>query len=191
MKQQQLSGTRLYIAFIDFKKAYDSVDRAKLSTFLEKKGVSVKFVCLLQSLYDNTRCTIHWHGGVTPQMPVVTGVQQGCPLFLILFALFTSDIPNTLNQHSKGVQLGNTMVTNLLYANDTVLLSDSSQNMIQGIHSLNLSPESKLLSINCTKSNLLRFGLSTRTPVRWPVYNSDGHTVGTIQEALEVTYLGI
>ena len=99
MNQQQLSGTKLFVAFIDVKKAFNSVNRATLWSILEEKGVSGKFVRLLQSLY-NTRRTIHWHSGVTTQILVATGVRQGCPLSPILFALLTSDIPDTLDQQS-------------------------------------------------------------------------------------------
>ena len=41
----------MMIAFIDFSKAYDKVDRDKLWKCLEKLGVNNKFLRFLQSLY--------------------------------------------------------------------------------------------------------------------------------------------
>ena len=48
----------LMVAFIDFSKAYDRIDRGKLWKSLETMGVSSKFLSFLQSLYAGTSCRV-------------------------------------------------------------------------------------------------------------------------------------
>ena len=48
----------MMIAFIDFSKAYDKVDRDKLWKCLEKLGVNSKFLWFLQSLCNRTRTIV-------------------------------------------------------------------------------------------------------------------------------------
>ena len=48
----------MMIAFIEFSKAYDKVDKDKLWKCLETLGVNSKFLWFLQSLYQGTSCQV-------------------------------------------------------------------------------------------------------------------------------------
>ena len=48
----------LMVAFIDFSKAYDRIDRGKIWKCLESMGVNGKFLFFLQSLYAGTSCWV-------------------------------------------------------------------------------------------------------------------------------------
>jgi len=49
-------NNKLYMAFIDFKKAFDSVNRQVLWKKLDYYGISGKIVNVLKSMYDNITC---------------------------------------------------------------------------------------------------------------------------------------
>ena len=43
-----------YIAFVDFKNAFDSVDRDKLWTIMESKGIPTHLLTIIQAVYRKT-----------------------------------------------------------------------------------------------------------------------------------------
>ncbi|WP_419619511.1 hypothetical protein, partial [Thiolapillus sp.] len=45
--------TKLYVAFVDFKKAFDSVNRNALWSVLRKSGVKGKLYKALRGIYDS------------------------------------------------------------------------------------------------------------------------------------------
>ncbi|CAC5400853.1 unnamed protein product [Mytilus coruscus] len=51
-----------YVAFIDFKKAYDSINRVFLFNKLENLGISSKFMYSLKALYSNVECSVRVNG---------------------------------------------------------------------------------------------------------------------------------
>ena len=67
-----------FAAFVDFKKAYDSVNWALLSNKLEQLSISSKMIRALRSLYNNVQSCIKLNGNLTDWFSVNTGLKQGC-----------------------------------------------------------------------------------------------------------------
>ncbi|VDP59986.1 unnamed protein product [Schistosoma curassoni] len=68
----------LYINFIDYEKAFDSVDRTTLWKFLQHYGVPQKIVNIIQNSYDRLNCKIVHGGQLTNSFEIKTGVRKGC-----------------------------------------------------------------------------------------------------------------
>jgi len=68
--------TPLYIAFIDFKKGFDSVRRDKLWNILRHYGIPDNFVDIIKKLYDGSTCCFVENGRTSDWFPVETGVKQ-------------------------------------------------------------------------------------------------------------------
>ena len=66
------------MAFIDFAKAYDKVDRGKLWRCLEQLGVNGRFLRLLKALYQDSSCRVRVHDRLSEEFEVGTGLRQGC-----------------------------------------------------------------------------------------------------------------
>ena len=70
----------LFIAFVDYAKAYDNVDRLKMLKFLDDKGCGTKFLNALKATYNGTLGQIG-----DEYFETCAGVKQGtatsCPLF--------------------------------------------------------------------------------------------------------------
>ena len=77
----------LIINFIDFQKAFDSVDRNALWRIMELYGIPIKIIDLIKNFYENSTCTTLVNGERTDPFPVNTGVRQGSILSPILFSL--------------------------------------------------------------------------------------------------------
>ena len=77
----------LIINFIDYKKAFDSIDRATLWKIMRHYGIPQHLVTLVEKVYDGTTCRILNEGQLTDSFEIKTGVKQGCLLSPFLFIL--------------------------------------------------------------------------------------------------------
>ena len=81
-------GKKLYVAFVDFKKAFDSVNHAKLLEVLQNEGIGGKFLRILNSMYSSLQSCVRVEGGLTDFFNCPKGVRQGCVLSPTLFSIF-------------------------------------------------------------------------------------------------------
>ena len=86
-------GAKMYVAFVDFRKAFDSVRHCKLLEALQKEGVSGKFAVRSKNEY-------------TDFFERPNGVRQGCVLSPTLFCLFINQLAEHIQSTGKhGVQM--------------------------------------------------------------------------------------
>ena len=81
-------GQQLYTCFLDFKGAYDRVQRPLLWQVLQRLGVHGPMLAAVQSLYKDSGLTININGRSGKTVQSHTGVKQGCPLSPTLFGLY-------------------------------------------------------------------------------------------------------
>ena len=72
-------------AYVDLKKAFDSVHREAIWDLLRVRGISAGIIGLLSGLYFGTESAMKCGGGVSSFFPVHTEVRQGCILAPSLF----------------------------------------------------------------------------------------------------------
>ena len=113
MEKSKKEKFPLYAAFLDLRKAYDSVNREMLWDKLESLGLDSRSIGILKSLYRNNTRQIKIGMDTTKLLRCTRGVRQGCPLWP---TLFTQDLPDTLSQNTQGVPLGGTRVNIVCYA---------------------------------------------------------------------------
>ncbi|VDO84477.1 unnamed protein product [Schistosoma margrebowiei] len=98
-------NSSLYINFIDYEKAFDSVDRTTLWKLLRHYGVPQKIVNIIQNCYDGLNCKIVHGGQLKKSLELRTGVRQGCLLSPFLFLLVINWIIKTSTSEGKqGIQ---------------------------------------------------------------------------------------
>ena len=68
----------LYVNFIDYEKAFDSVDRTSLWKLLRHYGVPDKIVSLIRKSYKGMSCKVVHGQQLSESFQVRTGVRQGC-----------------------------------------------------------------------------------------------------------------
>ena len=118
-------NTSLYITFIDFEKAFDSVDHRTLWKILRHYGIPEKFIAIIQQSYYNSQTREIHNGELTPPFSVKTGVRQGCILSPMLFLLVIDWIMKTTTEGSRtGIQWSLlSQLHDLDFADDIALLS--------------------------------------------------------------------
>ena len=77
----------IYFCFIDYAKAFDSVDHNKLWKILKEMGISDHLTCLFRNLYVGQEATVRTGHGTTDWFQIGKGVHQGCILSPCLFNL--------------------------------------------------------------------------------------------------------
>ena len=68
----------IYFCFIDYAKAFDSVDHNKLWKILQEMGIPDYLTCLLRNLHTGQKATVRTGHGTTDWFQIGKGVYQGC-----------------------------------------------------------------------------------------------------------------
>ena len=120
---------RLYIAFIDFRKAYDKINRNLLFLKLQRIGVKGLLYENLKAIYDNISYLIKVRGGYLNPIPSSRGLKQGGVLSPLLFNLFVDDVKEIFDDSCDPIKLLDCSLSHLLYADDLILMSTSSEGL--------------------------------------------------------------
>ena len=146
-----------FAAFIDFRKAFDFVDRNLLLYKLLKMNITGCFYEAVKSLYKNTSCCVSVCNNMTSWFETMQGVRQGDGLSPTLFALFVNDLLSELKNTGQGIDIGNYKLCCLAYADDIVLLSNTSEGLLTLLKKLESWCNKWRLSINTSKSQIMHF----------------------------------
>ena len=146
-----------FCAFIDFKKAYDSVNRDLMWGKLESLGLNGPMLTALKSLYHSVSSCVRINQCFTDWFGVSSGLRQGCSISPILFNLFINDLAFKIKALGKGIKVGDDMVSILLYADDVVLLASCATDLQAMLDSVSDWCSNNRLLINPKKSNIVHF----------------------------------
>ena len=87
IEESKLSNRDLALVFVDFSKAFDSVDRSKMFEILKLYGIPDKIISAIKVLYTNTSSTVLTSDGETPAFSISSGILQGDTLAPFLFII--------------------------------------------------------------------------------------------------------
>ena len=114
----------LYMCFVDFKKAFDSISHDKLWVTMMDMGYPLHLIDLLAKPYRKQLAKVKVAGTLSEWFHVKKGVRQGCVLSPYLCNILAEMVMReTLDGFRGGLQIGGQMITNRLYADDIILLA--------------------------------------------------------------------
>ena len=173
----------LYMCFIDFIKAFDSLDRESMWKLLKHYGVPQKIINIILALYDGCQCSVIHRGKLSPAFPVSTGVKQGCLLSPIIFTLAVDWIMKQSTRGRNGIQwTPTTQLHDLDFADDIVLMSHAFTHMQEKTATVEKESAKQGLQFNIGKTKTLRLGHNVDTLLK--VGDEEVEDVSTF------TYLG-
>ena len=146
-----------FCAFIDFKKAYDSINRNILWQRLRDSGIGGRMLIAIKALYNSVSSCVRVNYFTTDWFDVKVGLRQGCILSPILFNLYINDLALYLKSLNTGINVGQEKVCILLYADDIVLLADSAKDLQTLLNAVKDWCLENHMAINCSKSNVIHF----------------------------------
>uniref|UniRef100_A0A096MGV5 Reverse transcriptase domain-containing protein n=1 Tax=Poecilia formosa TaxID=48698 RepID=A0A096MGV5_POEFO len=167
-----------FIPFLDFYKAFDTIEHQFIFQSLKKTWFWTFFCNAVKTLYSNSSSAIKLPNGSTPRFDLKRGIRQGCPvspyLFLLCSQILTTHISNSAVQ---GIGIANKELIISQLADDTTLFLRNANQIPLALEVINFSKASGLFLL-LKKCELL--------PIR------DCHAdICNIPVKQEVTYLGI
>jgi sorting nexin-29 len=99
-KRRKLST---FAVFVDFKKAYDTVNKSLLFRDLNDLGISTKFLNTINTIYSQVECAIKLNGNMTEWFNVNSGLKQGCVLSPVLFNIFINGAVAIIRQSDSPI----------------------------------------------------------------------------------------
>ena len=160
------SGEKLYCCFIDYEKAFDSIDRPLLWHKLFFEKVSSKLVKALKSMYDVVRACIRYKSlhSRARFFNYYTGLKQGDPSYPLLFIMFINDLIDNMNSNIEHVFTTDERVLFMvLYADGTVVFAKSKETLQSLLHDIELYYGMWGLKVNAKKTKIMIFERSRHT----------------------------
>ena len=113
-------------AYVDLKKAFDSVDRGSLWELLRRRGVPSRVLDLIAALYTDTESAVKFGGGTSRFFPVKSGVRQGCVLAPSLFNTCMDRVMDGVVADGQcGISIGGSTINDLDFADDVVIFAET------------------------------------------------------------------
>jgi hypothetical protein len=178
----------LFVAFIDFKKAFDFIVRDILWYKLIKYGVRGKILNVILSMYSKLKSKIKYNNSVSESYSCTLGVAQGECISPFLFSMYLNDLEETLVLKGyEGLDMDMLKLYLLMYADDICLFSKSADGLQQGLNFLQDYCDKWKLTVNTVKTKIMVFkkGGRTRRGLRFTYNNVE------IEIVSEFSYLGI
>ena len=187
-KYLKKKGGRLYCCFVDYRKAFDFIDRGRLWGKLIKQGINGKMLNIIKSLYENVKSCVKHDGMLSDYFSNKIGLFQGEVLSPILYSLYVNDCEmHFLKHHCPYIELQLMTFFLLMYADDMVLIAESPaalQHLLSELYCYN--NEWKLeLNTDKTKIVVFRNGGTIKKDEKW-FYNDT-----EIEVVNQFNYLGM
>ena len=120
----------VYIAFIDFSKFFDKINRDMLLYKLLKYDINGPCYNIIKSVYCQTGYQVQIGDEISPMFYGRNGLKQGCCMSPILSNIYQNDIHDIFNsQECNPIQIGSIQLNSLSWADDLILLSLSKQGL--------------------------------------------------------------
>ena len=147
----------IVICFIDYKKAFDSVNQTKLWEALHYyTDIDPVHINLLAAIYENASTKVRTCLGTTDSIKLLKGVRQGDILSALLFCIVLFVIMTaTFNDTEKGNKLAGLLLTYITFADDLALVTYSVTDMNEILCNLKYQSEVFGLSINTAKTKYM------------------------------------
>jgi hypothetical protein len=156
-------GGRMYALFIDFKAAFDKVDRVKMFECMRERGISEWLVRKVEEIYARTRNKVKVGEKEGEWFETTKGVRQGCPLSPLLFTIYVADVDEMLKKaQAGGVVVGREKVWSLAFADDMVIVAKSEREMKEMMRNLEKYVRKKKLEVNVEKTKMMVFSKRKR-----------------------------
>ena len=94
------------ILFLDFRKAFDTVNHKFLKKTLEAAKFGSSFIRWIDTMYNNAEACVTNNGWTSKPLFIGRGIRQGCPLSALLFLLVVEVLANKIRKNKEyGIEI--------------------------------------------------------------------------------------
>jgi endonuclease/exonuclease/phosphatase family metal-dependent hydrolase len=156
----------LYIAFVDYEKAFDSVEHEDILNALEKHQIPTVYIETLASMYRNGTAQVKVDNNMSKPFDIRRGVRQGDTLSPNMFNSGLEQVFRRLNWQDKGININGEKLSNLRFADDVALLSRSLNELQDMINELQEESEKIGLKANMEKTKIIINSHATKGSIK-------------------------
>ena len=140
----------------------------KLWKILKENGIQDHLTCPLRNLYAGQEATVRIGHG-TDWFQIGKGVHQGCLLSACLFNLYAEYIIRNagLEEAQAGNKTAGREINNLRYADDTILMAESEDELNRVLMKVKEESEKVGLKFNIQKTKIMASGSITSWQIDW------------------------
>ena len=170
IEESNMSKIDLALVFVDFSKAFDSVDRSKMFEILRLYGIPEGIIAAIKVMYTDNSSTVMTTDGETQAFPTLAGILQGDTLAPFLFIMVVDYIMrvsvDTITEKGyllhprRGSRQPAEYLTDTDFADDIALISQSLEHAQDLLQSLEQASNGVGLYLNETKTECLNRCLS-------------------------------
>ena len=161
MISKQLSMNRkLYVAFVDYSRCFDTVNKYAMFNILERNGIKGTLLGCIKSIYKSVHACIKNNGEFSELFECPIGLKQGCLLSPRIFLIFISEVSRAINSTcTNGIQFSSNLhiIHHLFFADDVILVSDTVQGLQQKINVSEKQSKRLGIQVNLDKTKIMVF----------------------------------
>ena len=147
---------QLIITALDFKKAFDSVNRKELIETLIKYKIDPKIIDIVVKIYTNDE-TIIKMGEREEKIKIGSGIKQGCTASTVFFKLITYEIMNKLEEKGEKFTIGDINMNSIFFADDSITIAKTLEATKKNLEIIKDISKKFGLIVNEKKSKIMIF----------------------------------
>lgn len=157
IEKKMAKNRAVHLAFIDLKKAYDSVPRIKLWETMQKVGIPKELIKATKNLYKCNRVNIKMGNKISGTFRTTKGLLQGCSTSPTLFKIFLEETlkPWKRKCEEMGVPIRDDHLYTLSFADDQVVIAQDEEDLSYMVRKLEEEYKKNGLEMNLNKTEYL------------------------------------
>ena len=160
------SGGKAFVAFLDVRKAFDTVWHEGLLVKLMNKGIKGHLWHLINSWYTASSGCVLWNGQHSQPFTLLQGVRQGGVLSPFLYCLYVDELLDQLSASKIGASISDIYCGAPMYADDLALVAGSQGALQSLLDMVDRYGRKWRYSLNSSKSVIMVLGEAARTRER-------------------------
>lgn len=157
VEKKKAKNREIHLAFIDIKKAYDSVPRSRLWDAMQEMGLEIGLIQAVKTIYQNNMVKIKTGQKLSDEFHTTKGLLQGCSTSPTLFKIY---LEHTLKKWKQkcggmGVPVRDDYLYTLSFADDQVVIAQDEDDLSFMVRKLKEEYTKAGLEINFNKTEYL------------------------------------
>ena len=174
----------LFMAFVDYEKAFDSIGHDAVMKALKNQGVAQTYINTLTNVYTDGTAQIRTDK-LSEKFKIERGVRQGDTLSPNLFTAALEEIFKRTSLDQSGITINGERLSNLRFADDIVLFSETEEELERMLEDLNAEGKRDGMKMNKKKTKVMCNTHGKKTPRNGIKIENEA-----MEEVDEYVYLG-
>ena len=145
----------LCIAYIDYEKAFDSVEHDVIFKALRNTGINEAYINIIEYIYTDATAKVHIEKQMSDEIKILRGVRQGDPISPKLFTASIEEAFKNCELEKRGIDIDGEKLTDLRFADDVALTTNSVEDMEVQLNILNQESKRIRLKIHRGKTKFM------------------------------------